>query len=226
MEAMAIGDVTSRGDVIPDGVRASGAVPVDGRTARAMRTRQAIVDACIALVEEGDLKPTAPRIAERAAVSVRSVFQHFDDLEGLFAAVGDRVLERLVGLVVSVETSIDLDRRLAIVARQRAALLEAVTPIRRATALVAWSSPEVRSRLAAGHQFLRSEVGSAFAPEIDRARRSDGDDAAAELLDALDVACSWSTWEQMRSQLGLDHDAAVAVLERLLAGLLDRYRPG
>ena len=66
-------------------------MPIDGRTARSQRTRSAIVAACIELVEEGDLRPTAPRVAERAGVSVRSVFQHFDDLEGLFAAVGDRV---------------------------------------------------------------------------------------------------------------------------------------
>ena len=38
--------------------------PVDGRTARALRTHESIVDACISLVEDGDLRPTAPRIAD------------------------------------------------------------------------------------------------------------------------------------------------------------------
>ena len=100
-------------------------MPIDGRTARSQRTRSAIVAACIELVEEGDLRPTAPRVAERAGVSVRSVFQHFDDLEGLFAAVGDRVLERLLGLVLHVDPTLDFERRLPIVVRQRTALLEA-----------------------------------------------------------------------------------------------------
>src|SRR5687768_11953208 len=76
---------------------------LDGRTRRAQRTRAAIVDACIGLVEDGDLRPTAPRIAERAGVSVRSVFQHFVDLESLFAAVADRWVERLAVLVVPVD---------------------------------------------------------------------------------------------------------------------------
>jgi hypothetical protein len=47
---------------------ASPVPPLDGRSARALRTREAIVDACIGLVEEGELRPTAPRVAERAGV--------------------------------------------------------------------------------------------------------------------------------------------------------------
>ncbi|MEU5527852.1 TetR/AcrR family transcriptional regulator [Micromonospora chersina] len=38
---------------------------VDGRTARAARTRAAIVEAHLGLVGEGDLRPTGDRIAER-----------------------------------------------------------------------------------------------------------------------------------------------------------------
>src|SRR5262245_42069407 len=68
---------------------------IDGRTARSMRTKAAIVDACLALVDAGDLRPTAPRVAEKAGVSVRSVFQHFADLDSLFAAVGDEAVSRL-----------------------------------------------------------------------------------------------------------------------------------
>ena len=87
--------------------------PIDGRTARAVRTRGRLVDATIALVEEGDLRPTAPRIAERAGVSVRSVFQHFDDLETLFSAVGIRVVERLAKLVRPIDPAAPLEIRVA-----------------------------------------------------------------------------------------------------------------
>src|SRR5437870_4843088 len=67
----------------------------DGRTARGQRTRAAVVDALLALLEEGDLRPPAPRIADRAGVSLRSVFQHFADRETLFAAVAAAQLERM-----------------------------------------------------------------------------------------------------------------------------------
>src|SRR5438270_2018158 len=133
-----------------------------------MRTREAVVEASIALVNEGDLRPTAPRIAERAKVSVRSIFQHFDDLEGLYAAVGDRLVERLSHLRMSVDRSLPADARVAEVVRQRATLLEAITPIRRAATVHAPFSREVRARLQAGHDFLRTEIESMFATELAR----------------------------------------------------------
>src|SRR5438270_11069426 len=110
-----------------------------------MRTREAIVDASIALVDEGDLRPTAPRIAERAKVSVRSVFQHFDDLEGLYAAVGDRLVERLSHLRMAIDHGLASDDRIAEIVRQRAVLLEAITPVRRAATVHAPFSREVRA---------------------------------------------------------------------------------
>jgi TetR/AcrR family transcriptional regulator, regulator of autoinduction and epiphytic fitness len=194
-------------------------VPIDGRTARAVRTRKAIVAACIELVEEGDLEPTAPRVAERAGVSVRSVFQHFDDLEGLFAAVGDRVLENLLGLVLHVDPTLDFERRIPIVVRQRAALLEAITPIRRAVAVNAWDSEEVSNRLAMGHAYLRLEIESAFARELLAAGPE-----RPEVLNALDTVLSWPTWEQLRTTVGLDVDAAAAVVERLCRATLAAHR--
>ena len=106
--------------------------PLDGRTARAVRTRDALVDATIALVEEGDLRPTAPRIAERAGVSVRSVFQHFDDLETLFGAVGARMVERLSELVRPVDPGAPLAERIPAFVVQRCRVNEAVSPINRA----------------------------------------------------------------------------------------------
>ena len=66
---------------------------IDGRTARATRTRSAIVDAHLALISEGDLKPTGERIAERAGVSLRALWANFKDMEALFAASGERLLQ-------------------------------------------------------------------------------------------------------------------------------------
>ena len=63
---------------------------LDGRAARALRTRNRVVDALLDLVDEGDLRPSAADVARRAGVSLRSVFQHFDDLETLFRVAGER----------------------------------------------------------------------------------------------------------------------------------------
>ncbi len=180
-----------------------------------MRTREAIVDATIALLEQGDLRPTAPRVAEQAAVSVRSVFQHFDDLETLHAAVAERLVERVAVLVLPVAPTLPLDTRLDHFVHQRALLLEAVTPIRRAAQVHGPFSPEITARLRDGHAFLRAEVERTFGPELDAAGEARG-----AVLDALDAALSWSTWEDLRTSLGRDQQAAEAVLHRLAAAAL------
>ena len=56
---------------------------MDGRERRSERTRKKIMEAMLALVEEGNLVPTAPEVSERAGVGLRTVFRHFDDKEGL-----------------------------------------------------------------------------------------------------------------------------------------------
>jgi TetR/AcrR family transcriptional regulator, regulator of autoinduction and epiphytic fitness len=185
---------------------------VDGRTARALRTREAIVDACISLVDEGVLKPTAPRIAERAGVSVRSVFQHFDDLESLFAMVAERVVGRLASILSPIDPGLPLDERVERFASERRALLEAMTPIRRAAAVHAPFSPEIRSRLQAGHDFLRTELMRVFAPELSATTGLERED----LLDVLDVSASWSTWETLRTLNGRSPDACEALVARML----------
>lgn len=189
---------------------------IDGRTARALRTREAIVDASIALVDEGDLRPTAPRIAGRAKVSVRSVFQHFDDLEGLYAAVGDRLVERLSHVVMTVDESLPLEERIGEVVRQRVILLEAITPVRRAATVHAPFSAEVSKRLQAGHDFMRGEVERVFDVEL-RGRSADD---RAQLLDALDTALSWASWDNLRSLNGRSSDEALDVLVRMVTAIV------
>ena len=189
---------------------------IDGRTARALRTREAIVDASIALVDEGDLRPTAPRIAERARVSVRSVFQHFDDLETLYAAVADRLVERLGHLRITVDPGTPLAERLPEVVRQRAILLEAITPIRRAAIVHAPFSQEVRQRVQAGHELLRSAIEKLFAPELDACADHD----RAVLLDALDTAFCWPMWDYLRTLNGRTVDEASEVVQRTVTALL------
>lgn len=197
---------------------AVGEVPVDGRTARAVRTREAIVDACIALVSNGDLRPTAPRIAERAGVSVRSVFQHFDDLESLYAMVAERSVGRIAQLIVPVDPELPFEERLATFMAQRCALLEALTPIRRAANVHAPFSKEITKRLQAGHDFLRAEAGQVFASELAAVDAGERE----VLLDMLDTMLSWSSWESLRTLNARSAEQAADVLTRLARAALGR----
>lgn len=192
--------------------------PVDGRTLRSLRTREAIVDATIALLERGDLRPTAPRVAEQADVSVRSVFQHFDDLETLHAAVAERLVERVAVLVFPVAPDLPLDERLDRFVHQRALLLETVTPIRRAAEVHGPFSAEITARLRDGQGFLRAEVLHTFGPEITAAA-----EARDDLVDCLDAAMSWATWEGLRVGRGRDQAAAERVMRRLARAVIREF---
>jgi AcrR family transcriptional regulator len=194
----------------------SGTEPVvDGRTLRSMRTREAIVDATISLLELGDLRPTAPRVAEAASVSVRSIFQHFDDLETLHAAVAERLVERVSLLLVPVSPDDPFEERLARFVHQRALLLEAVSPIRRAADVHGPFSAEITARLRDGQAYLRAEVDRTFVRELDAA----GDDRG-EVLDALDGALTWRTWEGLRRGLERSQPDAESVLRRTARAIL------
>lgn len=56
---------------------------VDGRHARRQRSREAVIDAVFDLVAEGKIPPTVDDVADRAGVSVSSVFRNFDGLNDM-----------------------------------------------------------------------------------------------------------------------------------------------
>ena len=58
----------------------------DGRRARRDRNREAVVNAVVDLLTEGDPQPTAQVVADRSGVSLRSVFRYFEDLDSLLIA--------------------------------------------------------------------------------------------------------------------------------------------
>src|SRR5215218_8525935 len=68
----------------------------DGRNRRAVQTRRKVIEAAKAMISETSTAPTVVGVAKRADVSVRSVFQHFGDVESLFVTVMDAVRQDLV----------------------------------------------------------------------------------------------------------------------------------
>lgn len=188
---------------------------VDGRTARAERTRQAIVDAHLALLEEGDLKPTGERIADRAGVSLRALWTNFKDMERLFAASGERLLERQDAEFRPVSPDLPLDQRVTEFCRQRTRLLELVAPVARAVRTREPFSAQLRRSRGWFVARVRDELEALFAPELDAAG-----EARADLLNALTVASTWAAWSLLRDDLNLCVEDAARVMERSVRALL------
>jgi AcrR family transcriptional regulator len=182
---------------------------IDGRVLRGERNRSAIVDALLALLESGDLKPSANAIAARAGVSVRSVFQHFDDLETLYAALVERQTERVRALNVDIDSRAAFASRLAMFVDHRARLYERIAPVRRATLLAAHDSPTLQRALKAAATRHAREVGEVFGPELEQARN------ATDLRAALTVATSWEAWERLRTSQRCSVDSARRVVVAL-----------
>ncbi|MEU7868689.1 TetR/AcrR family transcriptional regulator [Dactylosporangium sp. NPDC049140] len=188
---------------------------VDGRTLRAERTRQAITDAHFALLEEGELRPTAERIAERAGVSLRALWTNFKDMEGLFAAAGERLMERQRAEYRPVEPDLPLAERIERYCAQRARLLELIAPAARAARIREPFSAQLRKNRAWYLEIAREELQTLFGPELDAAGP-----ARTEIVDALTVAVTFAGWSMWRDELHLDVDGATAVLRRVVSALL------
>jgi TetR/AcrR family transcriptional regulator, regulator of autoinduction and epiphytic fitness len=189
---------------------------IDGRTVRAQRTRQALLDALFSLLEDGELRPTAERIAERAGVSERSVFQHFPDREALYEAVGSRQFERVLTGNVPVDPSRPLAERVETFVAQRCAILEQVTPVARAALLLEAESGVVAGWLETFRRAAAAEVGRVFGPELEQLERRE----RSVLLPALVSAATWPVWEGYRAHQGLGVERARAAMCRTLAALL------
>src|SRR5918992_4529585 len=139
----------------------------DGRTVRAERTRQAIVDSLLGLLDAGEPSPTAAAIAQSAGVSERSVFQHFPDREALFEAVARQQYERVMPTLHPVDASQPLEARIDQFTRQRARLYELIGGVRRAALLIEHESPAVAGWLAPPPPAKAPEGERVFPPELE-----------------------------------------------------------
>jgi AcrR family transcriptional regulator len=183
----------------------------DGRTLRAERSREAIVDALIALVGEGTPVPTAQQVADRASVGIRTVFRHFSDMESLFAEVAQRLRAEIQPLLRGRPVDGPPRARLRELARRRARLFERILPYRRSSQTQRWSSPFLEAQLRSDHRDLRAELRR-WLPELETA----GDDA----IEALDAALSPDLWMRLRSEQRLGVKRAEATYERIALALV------
>lgn len=189
---------------------------IDGRLARSARTRHAVVDALLDLLNEGDLRPTAARIAERAGVSLRIVFHHFDDLEAIYSELADRQAERVKPLTAPISVALPFARRVEKFAAQRGRLLETLSPVRRSAVLMEPFRPALAKRLKHARDLVRAAAIAAFAPELSKVAT----DEKRATIAALDVATSWVAWEQMRRHQGLSETEARTVMATTIRALL------
>jgi TetR/AcrR family transcriptional regulator, regulator of autoinduction and epiphytic fitness len=189
---------------------------LDGRLARSARTREAVVNALLDLLNEGDLRPTAARIAERAGISLRLVFHHFDDLETIYSELARIQTERVKHLATPVPPDLPLARRIEQFCIQRGRVLETISPVRRSAVLIEPFRPALARQLKHARDLKRAAAIAAFAPELSQL---DGDELRSTVA-ALDLATSWVAWEQMRRHQGMSETEARRTMATAIRALL------
>jgi TetR/AcrR family transcriptional regulator of autoinduction and epiphytic fitness len=189
---------------------------LDGRFVRSIRTRHAVVNALLDLLNEGDPRPTAARIADRAGVSLRLVFHHFDDLETIYNELARTQTERVKHLTIPISTGLPLAPRIEEFCTQRSRLLETLSPVRRAAVLLEPFRPALARQLTHARDLTRAAAIAAFEPELSQLA---GDERRSAIA-ALDLVTSWVAWEQMRRHQGLSETDARRVMATTIRALL------
>ena len=176
----------------------------DGRVLRGAKTRTAIVEALFELFRQGIYTPTTKQIAEQAQTSVRSIFQHFEDMETLYADLVAVQTVRITPLVESLTADGSLEQRLAELTAQRAQLFELVSPARHALATRPSNSELITKRLNDLSAELRDQLLSQFAAELNVANTQ----SAADSVEMLDLLWSFESWDRLRNMQQLSIEEA------------------
>ena len=192
---------------------------VDGRLSRTMRSRLAISEACLDLIEEGVLQPGAEQIAERAGLSRRSVFNHFSDLAELYDAVVEVSMQRSAPLLKKISCDAPLVERIAHFVEMRGQFFEANTPFTRALTAQSLVGPESDQARRVALEALERQVNNVervFAAELGTLSDSDRD----EMVEAMAAASNAPMWEYLRRSRGLSMTRARSVMKRTVTALL------
>ncbi|HUS41866.1 MAG TPA: TetR/AcrR family transcriptional regulator [Ilumatobacteraceae bacterium] len=174
---------------------------VDGRTLRRTRNRTAVIAALLAIIREGNLRPGASEIADRAGVSHRSIFRYFDDLDDLVLTAIDHAFEEAGPLAgIPGIGSGSLDERIATLVDARLALFESVDGTMQLARMRAPSIPSIDEGIAEIAQVFRVQITEHFATELAAVAEHD----APLLVDGVVVLTSYDSFAIHRRLLHSD----------------------
>lgn len=184
---------------------------VDGRRQRSERSREAIINASLDLMNDGNLIPTAQAIAERAGVGIRSFFRHFADMDTLFAAVDERSRDEYEDYFLGGDRDGTLEERILHAVERHADGYEALSNTVLSTSAQLWRSEVLRKNYARYQRGLRKDLDD-WLPELKKMSGSQ--------REAIDAIASFEMWHRLRYHQGLSKKSAIKLLVELMNGLI------
>ena len=186
---------------------------VDGRRLRSERSRQAIIDATLDLMNDGILIPTAQAIAERAGVGIRSFFRHFADMDTLFSAVDEQSRDETEARFLGGDRNGTLEERILHAIERHADGYEAETNTILSTAAQLWRSAVLRKNYARYQRGLRKDLDG-WLPELKKLSRNK--------REAVDAIASFEMWHRLRYHQGLSKKSTIKLLVELMNELIEQ----
>ena len=187
---------------------------LDGRRKRSVASRDRIINAVIALVDEDQGIPGAEAIAARAGVGLRSVFRHFGDMDGLYVAVIDRIGRRYTHLTRPFAAA-SWQGQVCEAMDRRMEMFETVLPYRRAADMHRQRSPLLNHGLDALTMMFRARLESVVPSDV----RAD-----ALWFEQLDLWLSLEAYGRLRDRQRLSHANAAAVIDAAVTVLIAAKR--
>ena len=175
----------------------------DRRRLRGESSKKAIVQAALALLEEGTLQPTIQQIAQRAGVGTRTYFRHFGDDDSLFVEVNKEIYESSARLFAGGDRSGPLEKRVAACISHRSEAYEQVGNLILSTQVMFWNSSILRENLARAQADMRSDLED-WLPELRT--------LSPEKREAIEAITSFDCWHRLRAYQQLTKDRAVSAL--------------
>lgn len=184
----------------------------DGRRARRDRNRSAVISAVFDLLEDGSF-PTTEALAERAGVSVSSVFRYFESLDDLVRETIEAHFDRFGHLfdIPSHELG-SHDARIRALVDARLDLHSAVAPVARLARARAYDQPLIAARLAEIRAAFARQTRSHFSDDLAGRTGAGVDDVVC----AIDSATSFESWDLLRST----HDRSRRQIRRVWVDVL------
>lgn len=174
------------------------------------------MESYIELLREKPEIPTAARIAARAGISTRSIFERFVDLQGLSLATMDYAFT--VGEAQAVVRNIDGDRaaRIQSHVETRAHTCERWLPVWRVVIANQARLEQLRDRVRFVRLAIVKRMELMYRPELDVL----SDEERRDLLIVLESLIDFESWGRMRELHGLSFDEACSVWSRTIDRLL------
>jgi AcrR family transcriptional regulator len=180
---------------------------VDGRRARSERSKQAVIDATLALMEEGNLIPTAQQISDKAGVGIRSFFRHFEDMETLFATIDEHIRETTEALFLGGDRDGTLEERILHAIERYGEGYEKQRNKILSTSAQLWRSETLQKNYGRYQRGLRRDQDD-WLPELQQLTRSE--------REAVDAIASFEMWHRLRYHQRLSKKTTIEVLVGLL----------